>query len=469
MFLFIDLKAKGFPRNIHKPILNYDLFDVSISEIAWLLVDAKMKIVEKGHFKLLNEGYVNCQDSEKLSNSSNFETDEEFSFSYLVKNLLKGSLDKAKLIIYYDINLKDNLIDVTHVLESAEHENPFLLKDRLCILEETIDLFSHENGNATHTLSRLYSQLFKEDLPDILSLDVSVNALSRCFFELKKDKYLNLSGRRNYHTESILLNKMLPSNIKSIKGTVRKVAQSNLNQEKNSVRNTYKINSYIKEKYTVIEQKNYNSTGKLTAWEEKYYVSNIIRYSNLYSSKKGILSTVQYNYDNFERLESINYYNGEMRPIGTKYFTYDDDGFLTNIFFKKMDCTLVETNIRHNGLGNLYVESCHISDENLDKETIKVDSLGNVIESFRYKYINTPKGVTLFNKFRYSGNNLILERDFTKMVGENFNIVKEHKLKYEYEFDKWNNWIRKTEYADGVVQYIEIREIEYSDSNINLN
>ncbi len=464
MYLFIDIKTQGSPKNVCKPLINYDLFDISITEIAWLLVDDKKKVVDKQHFKALNKGFVNYQDYEKYSKSSESSITKHYSFSHVLENWLKGSLEKAELIIYYDISLKDNLIDNLYGFELSEHENPLLTKDRLCILEETQDQFKQENKNITPSLASLYYQLFEKDLPKIENLDISVETLSKCFFKLKEDKCLSLAKRRKYHPEIKTPNGLLPAKIKSIKGTTYKISSNEKVQNKQPVRNSYLIANHFKNYGEVVEIKNFNANGILTSWVEYIFMSSALKYAKLFSSKKGLLKTKQYEYNNEGNLSSINYFNGEMNLLGTKNYSYDDNGNLLNIFFNKTDCTLAITNFRYNGLGGLYIESCHISDENLDKEHSKVDCKGNIIETFKYNYIDSSTGVALSNKYRYNGHGLLIEKNFVKVVGEDCNPLTEKNYKFDYKYDENGNWIRRIEHIDSKPCYMEIREIEYINS-----
>ena len=468
MYLFIDIKTKGLPENVHKPLI-YDLIDISITEIAWLLIDSKKKVIKKKHYKAYQKGFVSFKNYKKYSESSESSIVEPHSFEYIVESLLKSSLDKAKLIIYHDINLKDNLLNKLHFDELSESENPLMVKDRLCILEETFDLFTQESKNATHTLSSLHYQLFKKSLPEELDLTASINALSKCFFKLKDDKFLRLTKRRKYHSESKTLDEILPITIKSIKGTVYKVGSNEKIQSKQFVRNTYEITNQFKSYCNVLEIRNFNADGILTSWEEYIFMSSALRYVKLYSSKKGLLTTRQYKYNDEGNLSLIKYFSGEREFLGTKEYSYDDNGNLLSIFFNRTDFTLVETNLRYNGLGDSYVESCHISDENLDKEYVKIDTLGNVAETYRYIYTDAPKGIALSNKYRYNKNNLLAEKIFVKSVGKDCHIIKERKSTYEYNYDEKSNWIGRIESIDGVPSYSETREIEYFFKDFNYN
>lgn len=461
MYLLLDIKTKGSPKNVYKPIIDSDLFDISITEIAWLLVNDKKKIVEKQHFKSVQEGFVNYQDYEKYSNSPDFYTIEHYGFDHIIDNWLKDSLEKTKLVIYYDISLKDNLIDMLHIFEVSKFENPLLTKDRLSILDETQDLFKQENKNTTHSLASLYFQLFKENLPEDIKLDAYLNALSECFFKLKEDKYLKFSESRNYHTESKTPDEILPSTIKSIKGTIYKMNSHEKNQGKQSIRNSYLIANHLKNGYEIVEIKNINANGISTSCEEYIFKSNALRYAKLFSSKKGLLTAKEYKYNDVGNLSSINYFNGQWDFLGSKQYSYDENGNLLSIFFKKSDFTLVLTKHRYNGLGELYIESSHISDENLDKEYSKIDCKGNIIETFRYSYIDSSTGIALSSKNKYNRHNLLVEKNTIKIVDNASNLQREKNFKYDYRYDEKGNWIRKIERRDGVPCYVEVREIEY--------
>jgi len=197
------------------------------------------------------------------------------------------------------------------------------------------------------------------------------------------------------------------------------------------IRNIYKYDSIGK----LIEQDNYNELKTPSFSSKKkfiYDVNNNLIEKNTYLSDGVLFEKIIYDYD-----ENNN-------NIQSKCYKYDFDGkeVLKFMFKSKYDKN-----------GN-EIESVHY--DNLGRkeytETYKYDEKGLIIEETS-DFLRTSK-----KKYTYDDNGNILK-------------VKEYSIKevligeetYEYKFDNKGNWIVRLFFINGKPNFIEEREITYSN------
>ena len=86
-------------------------------------------------------------------------------------------------------------------------------------------------------------------------------------------------------------------------------------------------------------------------------------------------------------------------------------------------------------------------------EISKYDNKELVTKSELYNYIKPERSRT--SKYEYDCGTLMKIREFNSKDSLISNT------KYEYEFDKFENWIKKESFINGKLNYIQAREIEY--------
>ncbi|MGA7720511.1 MAG: hypothetical protein WCA84_04965 [Ignavibacteriaceae bacterium] len=189
-----------------------------------------------------------------------------------------------------------------------------------------------------------------------------------------------------------------------------------------------------------IETNIYNPDGSL-------YYKNIIKYdgkgnmveTNGYHSDGSLDIKIARKYDSKRNIIEIDWFNQDGYLFQKEVYKYDDKryGFKWD-FFRIFQGTP--------GL-------------NTHKEGIaKLDRKGNCIESECYDVdmLNHPlveKNIRTYNK----NGNLIKTYHFESP----YNKVLEYNNTWTYEYDIYGNWIKKTEYKDSIVKFVNIRDIEY--------
>ena len=175
-------------------------------------------------------------------------------------------------------------------------------------------------------------------------------------------------------------------------------------------------------------------------------------------------------------------YNEKGSPYNYYIYSYNDNNLVKTSKYKdrKSGEVLYKLTFEYNGIGNLInTRQTLPRTKNGYVEKYKYDKSGNKIE---YNY--GSKGILIWiTKYKYDDENRKLE-DFNvdsntrKMTGktgykyDNFdNIIERTKYNsdsfikertvFEYEYDKNNNWIKKTSFINETVKEIIEREIEY--------
>lgn len=461
MYLFLDLKTKGVLGDKNKPYTCFDLQEISITKIAWLLVNEKNEILEKKYFIALGEGFVGNQDFEKYSSSSEATINKTYDLQFLFEHLMKNALKRAEVIVYNDIGIKDNLLNYLYSREIMSTNTPFEEKDRLCILEESKLLFAKDGVDDTFGLSLLYQKLFGDKLSDDIDLLDSLAVMSKCFFRLKETKFFCFKESKIQIPELNLPSGVIPDRVKSIKGIVCKIINDDKIDGKQPLRYTYDIQGIKSGNGSTVEIKHHNANNTLTSWKEHTYQNVNLINVKVFNAKKGLISEKQYGYDYSGKPDQIEYFNGKNESLGTKSFRYNCQGFLISEFINKTDWSFIETNYRYNGLGGTYVEQMHYeTDANFNKEYSKIDHNGILVEKIRFKGF-TPNCVTLFMNCTYDKNNNLSEKTVTKQAGDDSHLIYKKILRYEYSYDHENNWVNKVEIVDDTPSFSEKREITY--------
>ena len=190
------------------------------------------------------------------------------------------------------------------------------------------------------------------------------------------------------------------------------------------------------------------------------------------------------------------------KGIDSKYkYLYNEDGNLISETEYEDDTLMMKTIYKYDEYGNIMEEISYNSDGNLtSKHKYQFDEYGNITEEMIYDYDGT---LDILIKYYYDEGNISYQTSttFNFYVPDTDTVIngvkekrwkiqpKEHKLKYQYdengnktesanynadgeiewknkyqyEYDKLNNWIVKTTYVDDKLENIVERKIEYYD------
>jgi hypothetical protein len=203
----------------------------------------------------------------------------------------------------------------------------------------------------------------------------------------------------------------------------------------------------------IIEYKSYKKNGGLRVFS-KYFYSKQSKFDSVvsYNSEGDKLKKNLYYYGKDNRIDSINVVDNKEVLISQQFNKYYNERLISlrSNYFKQK--TNVQTNYSYNKKGYLkssvmYSDSPHFG----SKRTYIRNSEGEVlIEVFEKN--NTKKK----NYFKYDDNNNIVELKVVS-TDKQFPDI----FTYQYTFDKYQNWIKKATYLNGILNSIEERVISY--------
>ncbi len=224
---------------------------------------------------------------------------------------------------------------------------------------------------------------------------------------------------------------------------------------------------------------------KYTIKVEKDYPKNKVQdtlliVDKIYDENDQIISREQYNPNTNENM-SIEYVYDENKKSKKNIIRLLSNGNITNTFI---------LNHYHSYKDTLLIETKSESKDDFiyTKQTQKYQySTDNTLEqsSLSMQYITVESNDTVLNTMevnKYNDHKLVVESKFFDLINPNKNktIKNEYdcgilrktreynnndsliaETKYKYEFDKFENWIKKESFRNNKPDYIEIREIEY--------
>ena len=203
----------------------------------------------------------------------------------------------------------------------------------------------------------------------------------------------------------------------------------------------------------IIEYKSYKKNGGLRVFS-KYFYSNPSKFDSVvnYNSEGDKLKKNLYYYGKDNRIDSINVVNNKGDLISQQFNKYHNGRLISlrSNFLKEK--TNYQINYLYNKKGYLksfvmYSESPYFG----SKRTYIRNREGEVLLEV-FEKNNTKKK----KYFKYDENNNIVE---LKVVGTDEQFP--DKFTYQYTFDKYQNWIKKTTYLNGILNSIEERVISY--------
>ncbi|MEO1652009.1 MAG: DNA polymerase III subunit alpha, partial [Bacteroidota bacterium] len=190
MYLIFDTETTGLPRDFSAPHTDLDNWP-RLVQIAWQLHDAKGKLLSAQNLIVKPEGFTIPFNAEKVHGISTQIAQEEGQDLREVLAVFAEDVAKAELLIGHNIEFDLNIMGAEFLRGEVES----LLWEK-----ESYDTKSEESakfvaipggkagGFKWPTLTELYTKLFGESFSDAHDAAYDVDATSRAFFGLLKEK-----------------------------------------------------------------------------------------------------------------------------------------------------------------------------------------------------------------------------------------------------------------------------------------
>lgn len=252
------------------------------------------------------------------------------------------------------------------------------------------------------------------------------------------------------------------------------------------VRSAYSSENYSKqynEKGYLIEKIEYSSGGTLIKYKHifKYDKKENNVEQNTYYSNDTLYYKIIIRYDKYGNILTENTFDDEGNLESQIKFKYNKRKKISRIEYdqdKKMEC---KNTYKYNEKGLISEDNRFLSDNKLFRKfRYKYDEKGNQIEE---KVYDPDDSLIYCNSWKYNDKGFKIEFTYTDIkknklsnkhiynYDEQGNPIEHteydsegnlvNKDKWEYEYDKENNWTKKIEFLRGNPRFISIRKIEY--------
>jgi DNA polymerase-3 subunit alpha len=185
MYIIFDTETTGLPENFSAPITDFGNWP-RIVQIAWKVYDLSGNVVSTHNRIIKPEGFIIPPDSIKIHRITNERANKE---GIPLKQALEEfgeAITQNKFLVAHNISF-DNKVTACEYLRLGMHN---YMRDivHVCTMNSTIDYcrVKGKMGLKPPTLTELHEKLFDEKFEDAHDALIDVEALARCFFELKK-------------------------------------------------------------------------------------------------------------------------------------------------------------------------------------------------------------------------------------------------------------------------------------------
>lgn len=225
-------------------------------------------------------------------------------------------------------------------------------------------------------------------------------------------------------------------------------------EERFDLLNTFTLYKYD-EKYNIIEECKYDSSGLLSFKRVFNHDEKDLVVSETGSDNNGrLIYKYMFKYDDLDSLSEISCYDSLGALTQKLNYTYSDSGKILKDNYNKSGSLILGSITNYDLFGNeiehLYVDAYGVISS---KSVSRYDEKNNVIESIEYG--NEHQIVSKFI-YKYDDFNNLLEYNH-----QSFDENKSEKTSYNYEYDKYNNWTKRTRFINDIPKLITLREIEY--------
>jgi DNA polymerase III subunit alpha len=211
MYIIFDTETTGLPKDFSAPITDFDNWP-RIVQIAWKVYDENGKNISSHNRIIKPEGFRIPEESIRIHRISNERANHE---GILLKDALQefvNCINQSDYLIAHNISF-DHKVTACEFLRLgwANYLNDIV---NVCTMNSTIDFCGIKGkvGIKPPSLTELHQRLFNKKFEDAHDALVDVEALARCFFELRKLNVLGFSKNdvqlfNSKYSEEQILNK----------------------------------------------------------------------------------------------------------------------------------------------------------------------------------------------------------------------------------------------------------------------
>jgi DNA polymerase III epsilon subunit-like protein len=184
MYLFFDTETTGLPKKWHAPVTDIDNWP-RLVQIAWVLSDIDGRELAKHESIIKPEGFLI---PEKSSEVHGITTEIAEAMGIDLKTALDQfvwALKQAKYLVAHNIKFDEKIIGAEFIRKAFNHN--ILNIDKICTMQSATDYcqLPGRYGYKWPKLSELHQKLFDKDFDNAHNALADVEAMVKCFFEMK--------------------------------------------------------------------------------------------------------------------------------------------------------------------------------------------------------------------------------------------------------------------------------------------
>lgn len=198
MYLIFDTETTGLPKNYNAPVSDLENWP-RLVQLAWQLHDAKGKLISAQNFIVKPEGFTIPYNSQQIHGISTERALEEGHDLNTVLGHFSKDLAQAEVAVGHNIEFDLNIVGAEYL--RTEQTNQLEAVASIDTKEVATDYCAIPGGRGGKfkwpTLTELHQKLFGEGFGDAHDAAYDVDATSRCFFGLIKERVVTPLGGVN--------------------------------------------------------------------------------------------------------------------------------------------------------------------------------------------------------------------------------------------------------------------------------
>ncbi|MEN8123654.1 MAG: DNA polymerase III subunit alpha [Bacteroidota bacterium] len=194
MFLIFDTETTGLPKKWNAPITDIDNWPRAI-QVAWQLHDEMGKLIEHQDYLIKPDGFNIPYDAEQIHGISTQLAAEKGKDLREVLQLFNEALSKTKFVVGQNVKFDLNILGSEYYRSEITTDLNSLPVLDTCT-EKTANLCKIPGGKGGRfklpTLTELHHELFNKPFNEAHNATADVEATTRCFLELLRQKHYSL-------------------------------------------------------------------------------------------------------------------------------------------------------------------------------------------------------------------------------------------------------------------------------------
>ncbi len=190
MYLFFDTETTGLPKLYQAPVTDLDNWP-RLVQIAWVLSDAHGKELAKHESIIKPEGFLIPEQASKVHGISTEQAEEEGVALETALDQFIWALKQSESLVAHNIKFDEKIIGAELIRKEFNHQ--LLNINKICTMHASTDYcqLPGKYGYKWPRLNELHQKLFDKDFKNAHNALADVEAMVKCFFEMKKRGIVN--------------------------------------------------------------------------------------------------------------------------------------------------------------------------------------------------------------------------------------------------------------------------------------